>query len=410
MRSGKDQDQEATHSGTKGRRKNEVAEDPAMDPTPLLDAARAERERIGRFNLAIVGGTGVGKSSLLNAIFGEDRAETGVGMPVTKGITYHVDEAHALGIWDFEGFEIGSQVDPAQRIRQNLQTIAAGPPEQQIAVVWYCVLSTSSRLTQPDIDMIRAFAADGLHVIVVLTKVARVKNHLTNKWTVSDDAAKMLAFLADPEGADGRGEPLDLPVAATVLTAAVDQGKFGGPRHGLAELLTTTLDLSRDSAQDAFRVAQQLSLPMKRELARRAIKTAVASSVTAAMVPIPFADAVVLAPIQLGMMGKISTVYGIDLKVVFSAQALAQLATQFAGRALVRSALKVIPGIGSVINASVAGALTAASGEAWMRLCEAIHTGAIQLDNIERLWREYEPSAMQILTEFLRTKGRSASR
>ena len=46
-----------------------------------------QRMAIKKPNLAIVGGTGVGKSSLINRIFGKNAAKAGVGAPITKGMT-----------------------------------------------------------------------------------------------------------------------------------------------------------------------------------------------------------------------------------------------------------------------------------------------------------------------------------
>jgi predicted GTPase len=42
--------------------------------------------QLGCFNLAVFGKTGVGKSTLVNAVFGRDVAATGMGSPVTRGL------------------------------------------------------------------------------------------------------------------------------------------------------------------------------------------------------------------------------------------------------------------------------------------------------------------------------------
>ena len=60
------------------------------------DSFRTEYEKqnaaLGRFNLAIFGKTGVGKSTLINAIFGEEVARTGIGEPVTRGSHLYLDK------------------------------------------------------------------------------------------------------------------------------------------------------------------------------------------------------------------------------------------------------------------------------------------------------------------------------
>ncbi|WP_240644030.1 GTPase [Antribacter gilvus] len=375
----------------------------SIDATPLLEAASAERVRIGRFNLAILGGTGVGKSSLVNAIFGKKLARTGVGMPVTKGIDYYTNSDKTLGIWDFEGFEVGMGRSPAEIVRENLQIISAGPQAQQIAAVWYCIASTSARLQPAEIEVIRQFRAQGLPVVLVLTKVTRVKNPVTGKWTVSDETQQLRDWLTVQwEWPDD--STVDLPINALALTAAIDQGKFGGPAHGLDELLTKTFDLTPEDSRDALRVAQQLSLPLKREMCRRVIAAAAAASTAAAIQPIPVADALLIAPIQFRMMGKIAAYYGLDLKVVFSVQALTQMAVQFAGKALARNVLRLIPGGGNLINGTIAMALTTATGEAWLRLCEAVFLGKIDLKDVERKWQDYAPTVLQVINA-MRTRG-----
>jgi uncharacterized protein (DUF697 family)/GTP-binding protein EngB required for normal cell division len=372
-----------------------------IDPEALYAAAKAERERIGRFNLAVVGGTGVGKSSLVNAVFGEGLAPTGIGLPVTQGVSYYTNADASLGIWDFEGFEIGKV--PGELVRENLRVITDGPREKHMSAVWYCVASNADRLTQQDIDQVRAFATGGLPVVVVLTKTVRAREFPGAKWKPSPSAEKFAEWIANPVDHDGAA--IDLPISGIAFTAAVDQGKHGGPVHGLAELVEMTLALAPDEAREALVVAQRLSLPLKRNLARQAIAAGAAGSAAAAAAPIPIADALALAPIQLGMMGRIAAVYQLDLKVMMSAQALAQVGVQIVGRALARSLIKLIPGVGLVVNAAVASALTTATGEGWLRLCEAVYTGKVKLDDVEKLYKDFAPTAVQVINEVLKARA-----
>ena len=52
---------------------------------------------IGRFNLAIFGKTGVGKSTLINAIFGEEVARVGIGSLSPAAATSISDKIGHLG-------------------------------------------------------------------------------------------------------------------------------------------------------------------------------------------------------------------------------------------------------------------------------------------------------------------------
>lgn len=372
---------------------DEVSE---LDSKPFVDANAEARRHYGRFNLAVIGNTGVGKSSLINAVFDRDFAKVGKGLPVTSGVHYYHDQS--LGIWDFEGFEIGTSQSPGETLRGHLATIAGGPREKRISAVWYCVLSQADRLTMPDIAMIRALHESGLPVILVLTKVNWSKKPGIGSYKAPDDVEKFKKWLENP--VDDNGASIDLPIERVVLTSTT--GKHGkGTGHGLGELVEETLALSPEDEKDAFRIAQRLNLPWKRQLARPVIAAAAASAAGAAAVPIPVADAATIAPIQIAMMGRISAIYDLDLKMMLSLSGIAQLGTQFAGQALARSFLKLIPGVGSVINASVAAALTAAVGESWMRFCEAIHTGKIDVDKVGDVWKDYLPGFLDVAKQLV---------
>lgn len=369
---------------------------PEIDPAPFVESQAQARRSYGRFNLGIIGNTGVGKSSLVNAVFGRDLARVGKGLPVTVGVHYYHDPA--LGIWDFEGFEIGSTSSPAETLRTHLATIAARPPEEQISVVWYCVLSTADRLTEADIALIRELDTMGLPVILVLTKVDWSKHPVTGAYRAPKGVEEFRDWLEHPT--DASGAPVHLPVRRVILTSA--HGPNGkGAGHGLGELVTETLALSPDDEKDAFRIAQRLNLPWKRQMARPVITAAASAAAAAAAAPIPVTDATALAPIQLGMMGRIATIYDLELSSMLSSAGLAQLATQITGQALARSFIKLIPGAGSVINASVAFALTAATGEGWLRLCEQVHTGKLDVHRITGEWDRFNPTVVSVVKQLL---------
>lgn len=362
-----------------------------IDETPFLDGMSDAKSRYGRFNLAVIGATGVGKSSLVNAVFGRDLAKVGKGLPVTRGVHYYSDDS--LGIWDVEGFEIGTPVPAAEQLRGHLQEIAKRPKNEQISVVWYCVKSNDDRLAPHEIAMIDELSRAGLPVILVLTKVDWLRNPITGQRGVSKGVEEFVNWLEKPVD---NGQPISINYERVILTSTSDKhGK--GKGHGLGELVAETLSLSPKNEQDAFRIAQRLNLPWKRELARPVIAAATAAAAGAAAVPLPVADAVTLAPIQLGMMARIAVIYDIEMKTALSTSSLANLGAQLAGRALASSLIKLIPGAGSVVNAGVAAALTGATGEGWLRLCEHVHTGKIKLDQMDEAWNQYVPGFLDVI-------------
>jgi uncharacterized protein (DUF697 family) len=144
-------------------------------------------------------------------------------------------------------------------------------------------------------------------------------------------------------------------------------------------------------------------------MARPVIATASAAAAATAAIPIPVADAVALAPIQMAMMGRIAAIYGLEMQAMLSGTAIAQMGAQIAGKALARSFIKLIPGAGSAINATVAFALTGATGEGWMRLSERVHTGEVDLTQIDNAWRDYSPTLVTIIRKLIGQKIASGS-
>ncbi len=101
---------------------------------------------IGRFNLAIFGKTGVGKSTLVNAIFGEDVAETGIGQPVTQGSHLYLHADGHFGVLDTRGLEIGTDdATILDELETYIKDMRRQPQADQVHVAWYCVRAGDRR-------------------------------------------------------------------------------------------------------------------------------------------------------------------------------------------------------------------------------------------------------------------------
>ncbi|MDO8150187.1 GTPase [Isoptericola sp. b408] len=358
---------------------HDLTEDEAAEH--LANGWERLHEVVPRFNLAVLGNTGAGKSSLVNAIFGEIRAEVGVGAPVTQEVTAHDNEAGTLRLYDFPGFELGKNGrDPVTIIKDELSTIQKGPEEDRIHLAWFCWDQGPRRVEDAHRAAIAELEARKVPVIAVVTKVRDdelaeieefgrwIRNHVAGLW--SHDTGSPIVCLT----------------------------RSKAPSAGLVQLLDESRTAADATFRDAIDAAQKLDAAAKRRAARGLIAAAAGSAAAAAAIPVPVATAAVLAPIQLGMMGQIARMYGLNLKgVLGGGTALLQLALQLTGRAAVASLVKVVPGAGSVINAAVASAWTYAAGEAWLYLCDGIASRKIDPDQVGPVFDYLQPIIEAVL-------------
>lgn len=337
-----------------------------------FEAAFADAEvTIGRFNLAVFGKTGVGKSTLVNAIFGESVAATGIGRPVTMGSHLYVHRTGKLGIYDTQGLEVGRDttriIDELTGFIDNSRTM---PFAEQVHLAWYCVRATDRRFEETEAAFIRELAGVGLPVILVMTQVPGRR-----------DAAGNLFIAPDAVELGRQIEDMGLPIhagRAFMVNALVDPFT-GVEQHGLLELLDATFQCAPDEATDALVAAQKIDPERKAKAAEKALNAATAAATGAGFTPIPFADAAVLIPIQIGMMAKIANIYDIPMQRATVASLAATTVTTQAGRAAATGLLKLVPGVGTLaggaITGGVAGTVTYAVGTAWHRVCIGMAEG-----------------------------------
>lgn len=321
---------------------------------------------LGRFNLAIFGKTGTGKSTLVNAIFGDDVAAVGTGRPVTTGLDYYVHPGGVLGVYDSRGFETGEAGD---RILQALEEIVASARQagetEQIHAAWYTLRWSDRRFEEHQAGFVRRLHELGLPVLFVLTQVPA-----NAQGEIHEDAiefARYIAGLRMPLAAQGR----------VFLTNAKPDAFLGTVVFGLQELLDATFDTIPEVAVAALSAAQQLDWGRKRHAAKKIITASASSALATGATPIPFSDAAILIPLQIGMIARLTAAYGSRLASAQLASLVGSLmlssGATTAGRWMVSSLLRVVPGgqpAAMVISGSVAASMTTAMGWAWVAVLE----------------------------------------
>ena len=325
----------------------------------LTTAMEDARARVGHVNVLIAGRTGVGKSTLINSVFNSELATTGQGKPVTQTTRLIQKEGVPLRIWDTRGLEMA---DFSETLDSLIEVIREQSRSEEIHdhihCGWLCIAEPGRRVERAEQDLCRALA-EHMPVVGVITKASADRGF----------GAEVQQMLPETRN--------------VVRVRAIDEKLDDGhtvPKTGLEELVELTADSIPDGVRDAAAAAQKISIQLKIKQARITIGTASASAAAAAAVPVPFADAAILIPIQVGMLARISVVFGLDTSrawlSVLAGTAMGTTGATMAGRTVMANLLKLVPGAGwvagSAIGAATAATLTTALGEMYIASIAAL--------------------------------------
>lgn len=347
----------------------------------ILEAIQREIKGMSRLNVMILGKTGVGKSTLINNIFQEPLAAVGVGKPVTSCIRKYEKEDFPLAVYDTPGMEL-SGVNAVDKllgeIRQVIrQGVDSGDIQNAIHCVWYCVSATSHRFEEAEKQLINRFVAEtksyNIPVILVLTQSFSKKDAQALKSEIEK-------------------ENLDIAQIVPVLAADYDiDDEYVARAYGLDKLISVTNSVIPEALKKTLAAVQKANMQVKNNSAHAVVASSAALAAATGAIPIPFADAAVLVPEQIGMLAGITAIYGLSIEkstlmAVISAT-IGTTGTTVLGRTIVANLVKLIPGagsmVGAVISGSTAAALTAALGEAYIGVMNAVYSGTIKADDLK---------------------------
>lgn len=343
----------------------------------IMEAIKKECESLETLNVMILGKTGVGKSTLINNMFNEKLAETGVGKPVTDEIRIKTKPNFPLAIYDTPGLELSGENAVDLLLKEVTQEIDKGIKSGNISnaihCIWYCISTPSHRIEQAEIDFLERFSEEtseyNIPVIVVLTQ------------SYSNSDAKALKKEIEKE---------NLPIVNIVTVLAenyeIDE-EYTRKAYGLDTLSEVMNSVIPEAVQKTFVAVQKANLELKKVKAQAVVATSAAAAAVTGAVSIPFSDAAILVPEQIAMLGAITAVFGIQIEKATIAAILSSTigtaGTTVLGRTIVSNLIKFIPVVGSatggVISGATAAALTTALGEAYIIIMTMVYKGELSI-------------------------------
>ena len=335
-----------------------------------------EYEKLFKFspNILICGKSGVGKSTLINSVFRDNIAETGIGEPVSSYIKKYSRDGVPINIYDTPGFETGNSdaIDDVINYMKNLNSDK--DPINHIHVIWYCISGPGSRIEQSEIDFIENIKnTSDVPVVLLLTKYDQDE----------EETDKLNEII--------KGKNLSI---SNILNVSSKKNV------NLDNLITITNQLIPEAFRKAFMNAQIVNIKEKEKAAYKYMVGYVSTAAVTGFSPIPFSSWYLIVPVQLTMLVHISLIFGLEMdKAILQSIISGTFATSGAtvlGRFL-SGLSKFIPGVGTAvggtIDAAISGSITSAIGTAYIKvlskIMESSLTGEdISIDEIEKIMKE----------------------
>jgi uncharacterized protein (DUF697 family)/GTPase Era involved in 16S rRNA processing len=341
--------------------------------------------------LALVGRRGAGKSSLVNALFGEKLAELGHVKSQTGEAQWFErrGERGAIDVLDTRGLQEGSPPeapDPATTAVESLRVaLRAKAPD---AILFLVRASDVDSAIDEDIRVLSSLCREvdahngaKIAVLAVVThcdqvEPQNVRLHDTSNEVPADVAEKLARIEAIKRVLDdrlrARPELRDRLIAvlgvSTYQSWRQDNSRRADERWAMDPLVRYLFDeLPREAQVEFARFARVRKF--QHDIASTLTTTVAGACAAIAAAPIPVADIVSITSAQTTLVMAIGYVSGRRLSVETAAEFLgalgANVGAAFALREAARALAKVVaPGAGGLVSSTIAFAGTASIGKA----------------------------------------------
>lgn len=333
-------------------------------------------------NVLVIGNSGVGKSTLINAVLGDNVAKTGFGTSgTTKELKIFENDDVPFRLIDTVGFEPSfiKQYQAINAVRKWSSKSATKESSNSINLIWFCIDGTSSKLF-PDAlkSLSRAISIwKSVPIIVVITKSYSIPDRKLNIDMIKDAFSKQKKLENNLRKI--------IPVVAD--TYVLNDTTYVSP-DGINELIDATIELMPEGVKASEFDIYNFKLGRKKALSQSVVGAATTSATIVGAIPIPIPDAVILTPVEIAEINAIASIYEInrDEKAKKLINSIVEVGTvsQVAKTTIV--AIKAIPGLNiaaSVLNAIVAGCFAAVIGEGSIHIFEQIYLGKKSIDDID---------------------------
>lgn len=272
--------------------------------------------------IAMIGDVNAGKSSTINRLMGESVAEVGAKPGETVAIKKYVYKENIVFV-DTPGLDDIVQEHSAETLKFY----------KEADIILFFLNAAGTVLSETELASLKKISKVNQDIVIVL-----------NKIDAADDIPYLVKYIQDHTN-------YLYPVAPIASRTGENMDMLQGEILKVLEVKKKDVLMAKNMAN-------------KSVTANRWILAAGGSAAAIGASPIPGSDFVPLTGLQVGLMLKLSTLYGKPISKDNARELIIATVVGNIGKTIFRQIVKVVPGAGMVAGASVAGAMTIALGHA----------------------------------------------